>query len=283
MLTISSFRSSPRRTSPGSAFKPGLAAPPPRCGRARRWLLRLTLALLALPAGPALSQPGDAAFCRQYAEFAATVAADAIEIQPLCNQPGRGVHNSRSMHMSWCARTPQEEVEGAATHIQRLASRCTNGALAMPQEYGGHNIAGNERFEQPYAQVRQWEVRSASSGRSLMYCVAVLTEGDRQIRLGHDLVMPGGGGQWQLAIPVRSAPDWEGTLRVDNGRGYQMSGAVAGNWTIAWLRQQDLQLLRDGRSAVLRIGARDYPITLQSLAAAILKVEECRNRRGRTS
>ncbi|TBR23940.1 MAG: hypothetical protein EPO10_26215, partial [Reyranella sp.] len=84
------------------------------------------LALLALPAG-AQAEPGDAAFCQQYAAAAATAAKDAIAINPACQDFSKGVHAVTKMHVDWCLKTDRTEVESASTHIRRLASRCTNG------------------------------------------------------------------------------------------------------------------------------------------------------------
>ena len=234
-----------------------------------------------LSAGPVLAQmpSGDAEFCQRYAAGAATVAQDAIGLNPACLEPGKGVHADRRSHAQWCARTPLQEVEGAATHIRRLASRCTKGALAEPNDYGLFDVAGrNERFEKPYGVARQWEVRAASSANTFMYCVAVLKRGDRHVRLGFD-TNPFGEGQWQLAVPVPSNKDWEGALEVD-GRSRSINGNAVPGWSIAWLGAMEVDDMRDGRDAILGVGKMDYDFSLEGVAAAMLKVEECRSRKG---
>ncbi|MGE3646346.1 MAG: hypothetical protein AB7F96_21075 [Beijerinckiaceae bacterium] len=250
--------------------------------------LRTSLLFAALAAVPALAQqPGDPKFCRQYAETAATAAADAIAINRSCLNFSSGVHDNREDHFRWCSRTPREKVEGAATHIRRLASRCTNGALAEATEYGGYDIAGNERFERPYGRARQWEVKAAYSGRTFMYCVASPTGTDRQVRLGFDLSMPGESGQWQLAVPGRVRKDWQGRLEIDgkepgNRAGADVSGNSRAGWAIAWLNMGQVDALRQGTNANLGIGKADYDFSLAGIAAAITKIEECRQRRGAT-
>lgn len=240
-----------------------------------------------LLSGPALAQeqPGDAKFCSEYAETAATAAEDAIARNPACLDYGSGVHGDRTMHVEWCARTARDKVEGAAVHIRRLASRCTKGALVTPTEYGGYDIVGGEQFERPYGQARQWQVKAAFSGRTFMYCVAETGANERAVRLGFDLAMPGESGQWQLAVPVKAKKDWQGRLEIDGaepaGRaGADVSGAAVGAWTIAWLNMGHVDALRQGHAAVLGVGKADYDFSLEGVAAAITKIEECRSRKG---
>ena len=251
-------------------------------------LSRLALVAGFLLAGQAVAQaqPGDAEFCRRYAAAAATAAQDAIAINPACLDPGKGVHPDRRSHMEWCARTPSQDVEGAATHIARLASRCTQGALATPTDYGGFDIAGaNQKFERPYGAARDWDILSASSGGTFMYCVAVPKSGGRDGRIGNDTTVLNGFGQWQVAVPVPARKDWQGPLEIDgkgsgNGGGNNISGASVPGWAIAWLSMGDIDAMRKGRTAVLGVGKQDYDFALDGVAAAILKVEECRSRRG---
>lgn len=249
----------------------------------------LTLAVVVV-SGAAFAQgtPGDATFCRQYADTVATAAEDAIARNPSCQNPGSGVHADRNSHYEWCSRTPSDRVERAAVHVRRLANRCTQGALITPEEYGGYAIAGASRMEQPYGQARNWEVYAAFSGRLFMYCVAEARVGDRSVRLGVDRSMPGDGRQWQLAVPVRSSTDWQGRLEIDGrepaGRaGADVSGTAGGDWTIAWLNMGQVDALRNGQQAVLGVGRADFGFGLEGIAAAITKVDECRQRLGRAT
>lgn len=243
------------------------------------------VAMLVSGAAFAQGQPGDAKFCQQYAATAATAAEDAIALNPACLSYNTGVHGNRQMHLEWCSRTASSEVEGASVNIRRLASRCTQGALAVPTEYGGYDIVGHEHFEQPYGRARQWQVNAAFSGRTFMYCVAIWTGSDRPVRFGMDLAMPGESGQWQLAVPIKSRKDWQGQLQVD-GRdpdhraGADVSGNAVGAWSIAWLNMGQMDAMRNGHTAVLGVGKMDYDFSLEGVAAAITKIEECRDRRG---
>lgn len=246
----------------------------------------LTIAALFV-AGPACAQgaPGDANFCRQYAETAAIAAEDAIALNPACLDYGSGVHGDRKMHVDWCSRTPSDKVEGAAVHIRRLASRCTQGALVTPAEYGGYDIVGSERFERPYGRARQWDVRAAFSGRTFMYCAAEAGGKDHPVRIGFDLAMPSEGGQWQLAVPIKSRKDWQGRLEIDGAEpaaraGADVNGNAVGGWSIAWLNMGHVDALRNGNAAVLGVGKADYDFSLEGIASAITKIEECRSRKG---
>lgn len=241
-------------------------------------------ALLASGAALAQGQPGDATFCRQYAATVATVAEDAIKMNPACLNPGSGVHGDRQSHLNWCARTPRENVEGASVHIRRLASRCA-GLLAPATEYGGYDVIGHGQLERPYGQARQWEVKAAFSGRLFMYCVATNNAGPRSVSIGVDQSMPGDGRQWQLVAPVRSRKDWQGRLEIDgrepaNRAGADVSGSSFENYTIVYLNLGQLDALRNGQQAVLGVGKQDFDFSLAGIAAAITKVEECRERRG---
>lgn len=238
-------------------------------------------------AGAALAQqpPGDAAFCNEYADTAATAAGDAIALNPNCIDYNSGVHDNRKMHYDWCLRNPRDSAEGAALHIRQLASRCTRGVIAMPNDYGGYDIAGNRSFERPYASVRQWDVKVAVTGRTFMYCVAETGGPDHPVRIGFDRVMPGGSGQWQLAVPVQAGKDWQGQLEVDGaapaaGAGAMVSGTATDGWAIAWLNMGQVDALRNGSTAVLGVGRGDYDFSLKGIAAAITKIDECRDRRG---
>jgi hypothetical protein len=239
-------------------------------------------------AAPSLAQgaPGNAEFCRQYAAAVSTAAQDAIARNPACQDFSKGVHANRQNHLDWCSRTARDEVEGASTHIRRLASRCTHGALAMPTGYCGYNIVGNDKFEKPYGRAGKWEVRTASSDRTFMYCVAVSHVDNRKVRLGVDLVQPGATQQWQVAVPMRSSKEWQGAFQVDgrgfgNGGSNQASGVGAGGWSIAWLGAAEVDGMRKGgREGLVGVGAQDYDFSLEGVAAAIRKVEECRTHRG---
>ena len=243
------------------------------------------LALLSFPAG-ARAEPGDSAFCQQYAAAAATAAKDAIAINPACQDFSKGVHAVTKAHVDWCLKTDRTEVEGASAHIRRLASRCTNGQLAAPNGYGGYDIVANDRFEKPWGEAGPWRIRAARSGQTFMYCVADSNAGGRRVRIGVDLVQPGDSRQWQVAVPMKGPKDWQGSFQVDgkgfgNGGGNQMSGVGVGSWSIAWLGESELSGLRKGgREGLVGVETQDYEFPLGGVAAAIRQLEDCRRKRG---
>ena len=244
-----------------------------------------TMLVLAFPA-VARAEPGDAAFCQQYAAAAATAAKDAIAINPACQDFSKGVHAVTKMHVDWCQKTDRTEVEGASTHIRRLASRCTNGALATPTEYGGYNIVGNDKFERPYGEAGPWKIRAARSGQTFMYCVADSNAGGRRVRIGVDLVQPGDSRQWQVAVPMKGPKEWDGSFQIDgkgfgNGGGNQMGGVGVGGWSIAWLGAAEVEgLKKGGREGLVGVGTQDYEFPLAGVAAAVRQLEDCRSKRG---
>jgi hypothetical protein len=156
-------------------------------------------------------------------------------------------------------------------------------AAAQGNAYGGHDIVAYEGSESFYGKARGWNVFSAASPSGFAFCFAETVRSDgRALRIGWD------GMQWQLAVPVTSTPDWQGTLQIDgrgSGQGYgrggdDISGTAVRAWTIAWLGLAELDGLRNGRVAVLGVGRSDFDFPLTGSTAAIQKVEECVQRSG---
>lgn len=244
----------------------------------------LLAAGVAAAAPAARSQPGDATFCQQYADTVATASEDAIKADPKCLNPSAGVHGDRNSHAAWCLRTPRENVEGAAVHIRRLANRC-HSLLVVPEEYGGYSVIGHGQLEKPYGKARDWTVSAAFSGRLFMYCVAERLVEGRQVRIGVDRVMPGDSEQWQLVVPIKSGKDWPVQLEIDGAdpaarAGRDIGGTHFADWTVGWLNRGHVDALRKGREALVSVGKFDYRFSLAGIAAAITKVEECRERKG---
>lgn len=156
-------------------------------------------------------------------------------------------------------------------------------ATAQMNGYGGFDIVALAGQETYYGQARGWNVFVARTPAGPAYCFAegVRSDGTAH-RLGWD------GMQWQLAVPVTSDPDWQGTLRIDglgSGQGYgrgpdTISGTAVGGWTIAWLGMAELDGLQQGQQAILGAGRGDYDFMLTGSAAAILKVQECMSQPG---
>lgn len=155
--------------------------------------------------------------------------------------------------------------------------------FAQQNTYGGYDIVSFPPSEAFYAAARGWNVFHASGPSGFAYCFAESVRSDgAALRLGWD------GLQWQLAVPVTSYPEWQGTLQIDgmgSGRGYgsggdDASGTAVGGWTIVWLGLAELDGLQKGQGAVVGIGRGDFDFSLSGSTAAILKVEECVSRQG---
>lgn len=164
-----------------------------------------------------------------------------------------------------------------------LALTTPGSAIAQQNGYGGYDIVAAPQGEEFYADTRGWRVFAGRVGGGFGYCFAEAVRGDGSaLRLGWD------GQQWQLAVPITSRPDWEGTLQIDgagSGQGYRrggdyISGTASGGWTIAWLGEAELDGLRQGKFAVLGVGRADYDFRLSGSTAAVLKVQECVDRSG---
>lgn len=251
-----------------------------------RTFLALVATLFFCNLALAQNEPGDPDFCRRYATAAATAAQDAIALNPACQNVSKGVHGFADMHAEWCQHTARDSAVGAATNIRRLASRCTKGALAMPEDYGGFDVVGNEKFERPYGKVRNWDVLSAFSGRTFMYCVAVLKTDGSNIRMGADFNSVDNGAQWQLAFPIAPAgKEWRGKMEIDGHGAFdhgnsEANGQGINGWSMLWLSMGDVDSLRKGHSAKLIVGQTTIDFSLDGLAAALTKIDECRSRLG---
>jgi len=102
----------------------------------------------------------------------------------------------------------------------------------------------------------------------LRYCVAERDFGGSILRIGFD------GGQWQLAVPYGSDPDYYGEFDVD-GHTAGLSGTAANGWTFAWISAPHLDAIKEGNLMILDIGKASLDFTLDGSTAAILKVQEC--------
>lgn len=162
----------------------------------------------------------------------------------------------------------------AQTQSRPAQASVPSGLSGGPSEWGGFNIVGSgQSIESVYANVRGWQVLAASYGGNHAYCVATMQQNGADVRLGTD------GGQWQLAVPLPSSPDWYGTLDIDGDvRG--AAGAAIGNWTVDWLGLDEVDRLAQGSRAIFSNGRLDYDFSLHGSTAVLLKLEECQSSRG---
>ncbi len=167
-----------------------------------------------------------------------------------------------------------------------IAMVAASPASAQQNSYGGYDIVAAPQREYFYGDMRGWGVFAANMNGRFAYCFAERLRSDGSaVRVGFD------GGQWQIAVPIPSRPDWEGTLRIDgegSGQGYRkggeyISGTANGSWTIAWLGMAELEGVRKGGTALLSVGKFDYDFSLAGATAATLKVQECVDRSGQTA
>ncbi|MEQ8655062.1 MAG: hypothetical protein RIC87_21550 [Kiloniellales bacterium] len=147
-------------------------------------------------------------------------------------------------------------------------------AGAQQNDYGGYDILGTlESTERAYGTARGWTVSAAKDRGRFAYCVGAYDKNGYTIRIGYD------GRQWQLAVPGRSTPDWEGTFEVDGDRRFS-SGTAVGDWTIAWLGLDEVDRVARGKHAELTGRTAYYSFPLTGTAATITKIEECVERQG---
>lgn len=153
--------------------------------------------------------------------------------------------------------------------LARKAQPAFNLASPLPGSAGVTNIAGEPgTSEQFYGSARNYTIYSGSDRLRLRYCVAERDFGGSILRIGFD------GGQWQLAVPYGSDPDYYGEFDVD-GHTAGLSGTAANGWTFAWISAPHLDAIKEGNLMILDIGKASLDFTLDGSTAAILKVQEC--------
>lgn len=165
-----------------------------------------------------------------------------------------------------------------------MGSWCRAGLLCLGLALAPAVAAGQEVYnigEAPgvrnayYGSVRGWEIVSGRERGRVRYCYAAVDRdgnGD-DVRIGY------GSGQWQIAVPVRSRPEWYGQLEID-GRAIGASGTAERGWTFAWIGLPVLDVMRAGDTAILSVGKFDIDFSLSGVTAATLMVEECVEARG---
>lgn len=154
---------------------------------------------------------------------------------------------------------------------------------AGTNEYDGYDIVEDASMSaQGYGKARGWQVMAAFQNQKFTFCYAEPENepADNRVRIGWDSQ------QWQVAVPIRAKRDWEGTFEVDgqgggNGGGNEASGTSAGGRAIVWLGASEVDLMRNGKGAVVSVGKFDYDFSLDGAAAAMLKIEECVQRKGK--
>ena len=149
------------------------------------------------------------------------------------------------------------------------------GCAAMPvQAQDMRNIANEKGSrEYGYGDTRGWVVASGWIGPKFSYCFAERVIDGEPMRIGFD------NAQWQLAIPVPSKKDYEGSITVD-GRNWYANGSSDGKWTFIWLDLRMVDSLRNGREVIIELGRASINKPLAGIAASITKVEECLQKRG---
>lgn len=190
------------------------------------------------------------------------------------NNGRRSASNSQSQTMQ---KQPQVQGLRAPSQPKEVQQPVNTNLGGAPNNYGGYDIVGTgQTHEKFYATVRGWTVLAASAGNKHAYCVGEYRQNGYHVRLGVDV------GQWQLAVPLPSNPDWDGALAVDGQSRITGGSAVAG-WTVAWLSRWDVDRLAQGNQAVLDINKVSYDFPLLGSAATITKIEECQQRQGSSS
>ena len=135
--------------------------------------------------------------------------------------------------------------------------------------YQTFNIAqGNEANDEFYDNTGEWAIIANKVSGNKGYCTAVAHPNDQAIRLGYD------GGQWQLAIPVRSKPEWNGSIEID-GKTTGASGTSEGNWTYVWLHLSDYESIRQSKTFVVNIEKASFNYQFNGMANVGDIVERC--------
>lgn len=128
-----------------------------------------------------------------------------------------------------------------------------------------------------YGSTKGWKVYAGYRLGKLRYCVAETSEYGTKIRIG--VGAGSSAGQWQVALPYPSKPNWNGAMEIDGDR-RSASGTAIGKWTVVWLGLDELDRLKNGNTAIFDIGRASLDYSLNGSSAAILKVKECIARGG---
>jgi hypothetical protein len=148
-------------------------------------------------------------------------------------------------------------------------------SMSIPDSYEVTNIAGVAgATETPYGEARDYLISAGFVNRAFKYCVAERDFDGTKLRVGFD------GGQWQVAVPYKSKPDYYSSYEVD-GVSRGMSGTSNGTWTFWWLGMPELDQLRNGSMLIMNVGRASLDFDLKGSAASITKIEECIQRKGK--
>ena len=201
----------------------------------------------------------------------------AMPVAPACPK-GIAPHGPQS------ARSSAAEPE--STHVLSPLSR-TAPSIALPiaprqrpafaatNDYGGYDILTEVEPDGPdYGRAAGWSVRQVRLNGRIAYCYAESNVDDHVLRIGYDRPPGGGPGQWQLAIPMNAAPDWEGTIGAD-GDDRPSSATSNGPWTIAWFTVSDLWRLAEGSVGRLTVDGVEFTFSTDGMIAASAAVADC--------
>lgn len=134
-----------------------------------------------------------------------------------------------------------------------------------------------------FASVKGWKVVVGDLNGQPAYCAAISNQADSELRIGYTYVPADdgydSGGQWQMAVPYSAGKgEYSGRMAID-GRETGTYGESDGVWTALGLGQGELDVLKNGRQVVIEVGKASLDYDLTGMAAAVLKVEECFERR----
>ena len=137
------------------------------------------------------------------------------------------------------------------------------------------NIANTKGAQEStyFASVLGWKVVVGAINGQPVYCAAINNQAGSELRLGY------GSGQWQVAVPYSSRRgEYVGRWDLD-GKDKGTYGQSDGKWTFLWLNLGERDAIMKAKKMIIEVGKASLDYDLAGSSAAILKVEECVERR----
>jgi hypothetical protein len=160
--------------------------------------------------------------------------------------------------------------------IVTIAALVVSGFIApMSSAQDIINIANTKGAQEStyFDSVLGWKVVVGAINGQPAYCAAIKNNMGSELRLGY------GSGQWQVAVPYGSRRgEYTGQMDLD-GKVKGTYGQSDGQWTFLWLNLGERDAFMNGQQVRIEVGRTSLDYDLSGSSAAVLKVEECVERR----
>lgn len=223
------------------------------------------MVLSAAGISPAFAdEPTDENFCDWYSAFSVAIAHKAITQNPDCLDFGRGLHENKDMHFSWCMRNTKETVTGAGRHIADLAEQCSAPSNPRPAQNNPDAFAAKVA-----AGGQTWMVERLIPG----VCYAELIDNSKQEYFGRMIRFEFSDGQYRLVSDFSRADGMHNVL-VD-GRGFRTHFEQVSDAVTATVGQDFIAAVKRGSRLNLNFEPDGPGYSLSGSAAALDMMLDC--------